>query len=34
MYKVREAIKSSQNLPMDGLVHVDKLVKGGRVKGK
>ena len=34
MHKVREAMKSSGNNPMDGEVHVDEFVVGGREKGK
>ena len=34
MMKVREAMKSSGNNPMDGEVHVDEFVLGGREKGK
>jgi transposase-like protein len=34
MHKVREAMKSSENHPMDGNVHVDEFVVGGREKGK
>ena len=34
MHKVREAMESSQNYPMDGNVHVDEFVLGGREKGK
>ncbi|WP_428224999.1 IS1595 family transposase [Flavobacterium sp.] len=29
MHKVREAMKSSENHPMDGIVHVDEFVVGG-----
>jgi transposase-like protein/transcription elongation factor Elf1 len=32
MHKVREAMKSSENHPMDGLVHVDEFVVGGKEK--
>ena len=32
MHKVREAMKSSGNNPMDGTVHVDEFVLGGREK--
>jgi len=34
MHKVREAMKSSENHPMDGMVHIDEFVVGGREKGK
>lgn len=34
MLKVREAMASSDNNPMDGDVHVDEFVLGGRDKGK
>jgi len=34
MHKVREAMKSSENNPMDGAVHVDEFVLGGKEKGK
>ena len=34
MHKVREAMKSSENNPMDGEVHVDEFVLGGKEKGK
>lgn len=34
MHKVREAMKSSENHPMDGTVHVDEFVVGGKEKGK
>ncbi len=34
MHKVRQAMKSSQNKPMDGEVHVDEFVVGGKEKGK
>lgn len=34
MHKVREAMESSGNNPMDGIVHVDEFVLGGREKGK
>jgi transposase-like protein len=34
MHKVREAMKSSENNPMDGNVHVDEFVVGGKEKGK
>jgi len=34
MHKVREAMKSSSNNPMDGDVHVDEFVLGGKEKGK
>jgi len=30
MHKIREAMKSSENNPMDGQVHVDEFVLGGR----
>lgn len=34
MHKVREAMKSSGNQPMDGNVHVDEFVIGGKEQGK
>jgi len=34
MHKVREAMKSSENHPMDGNVHIDEFVIGGKEKGK
>jgi hypothetical protein len=34
MHKVREAMASSENYPMDGNVHVDEFVLGGREKDK
>lgn len=34
MHKVREAMKSSENHPMDGNVHIDEFVVGGKEKGK
>ena len=34
MHKVREAMKSSKNYPMKGVVHVDAFVVGGMEKGK
>ena len=34
MLKVREAMSSSGNFPMDGNVHVDEFVLGGKEKGK
>ena len=34
MHKVSEAMKSSENHPMDGTVHIDGFVVGGREKGK
>ena len=34
MHKVREAMKSSENYPMDGIVHIDEFVIGGKEKGK
>ena len=34
MHKVREAIRPSGNHPMDGQVHVDEFVVGGREDGK
>lgn len=34
MLKVREAMASGRNDPMDGVVHVDELVLGGREEGK
>ena len=34
MHKVREAMKSSGGHPMDGSVHIDEFVLGGREEGK
>jgi len=34
MHKVREAMKSSGTQPMDGNVHIDEFVVGGREEGK
>ena len=34
MHKVREAMKSSGNHPMDGNIHVDEFVIGGKEEGK
>ncbi|SOS55890.1 transposase (fragment) [Tenacibaculum finnmarkense] len=34
MLKVREAMSSSENFPMDGDVHVDEFVLGGREENK
>ena len=34
MHKVRTAMKSSENHPMDGQVNVDEFVVGGKEKGK
>jgi len=34
MHKVREAMKSSGNNPMDGAVHIDEFVVGGKEQGK
>jgi transposase-like protein len=34
MHKVREAMKSSQNTPMDGTVHIDEFVVGGKENDK
>ena len=34
MHKVREAMKSSEDYPMDGTVHVDEFVIGGKEEGK
>ena len=34
MHKVREAMKSSGNNPIEGIVHVDEFVIGGKEKGK
>lgn len=34
MHKVREAMKSSENYPMDGSVHIDEFVVGGKEQGK
>lgn len=33
MHKVREAMKSSENNPVDGNVHIDEFVVGGKEKG-
>ena len=33
MHKIREAMKSSENHPMNGVVHVDEFVIGGKEKG-
>jgi len=33
MHKVREAMKSSGNYPMDGNIHIDEFVVGGKEKG-
>lgn len=30
MHKVREAMKSSENHPVDGIVHIDEFVVGGK----
>ena len=30
MHKIREAMKSSENHPIDGIVHVDEFVVGGK----
>jgi hypothetical protein len=30
MHKVREAMKSSENHPMEGIVHIDEFVVGGK----
>jgi len=34
MHKVREAMKSSENNPMDGIVHIDEFVVGGKEEDK
>jgi len=34
MHKVREAMKSSENHPIDGNVHIDEFVIGGKEEGK
>lgn len=34
MNKVREAMKSSENYPIDGNVRVDEFVVGGKEQGK
>jgi hypothetical protein len=34
MLKIREAMESSGNSPMTGIVHVDEFVLGGREKDK
>ncbi len=34
MHKVREAMRSSENYPMEGNVHVDEFVVGGKEEGK
>lgn len=34
MHKVREAMKSSGNYPIDGVVHIDEFVVGGKEEGK
>ena len=34
MHKVREAIKSSENYPIEGIVHIDEFVIGGKEKDK
>jgi len=34
MHKVREAMKSSENHPIEGEVHIDEFVIGGKEKGK
>jgi len=34
MLKVREAVSSSRNNPMDGAVHVDEFILGGREQTK
>lgn len=34
MHKVREAMKSSENHPMDGIIHVDEFVVGGHEETK
>jgi hypothetical protein len=34
MHKVREAMKSSGNDPMDGAVHIDEFVVGGKEQAR
>lgn len=34
MHKIREAMKSSKNYPMDGNIHIDEFVVGGKEEGK
>ncbi len=34
MHKIREAMKSSESHPIDGIVHVDEFVVGGKEKNK
>lgn len=34
MHKVREAMKSSENHPMEGIVHIDEFVVGGKEEDK
>ena len=34
MHKIREAMKSSENYPIDGNVHIDEFVIGGKEEGK
>ena len=34
MHKVREAMKSSENYPMNGNIHIDEFVVGGKEEGK
>ena len=34
MHKIREAMKSSQTMPMDGNVHIDEFVIGGKEDGR
>ena len=34
MHKIREAMKSSENHPIDGNVHIDEFVIGGKEEGK
>lgn len=34
MHKVREAMKSSENHPIDSIVHIDEFVVGGKETGK
>ena len=34
MHKVREAMKSSENYPVDGIVHIDEFVVGGKEENK
>ncbi len=34
MHKIREAMKSTENHPIDGNVHIDEFVIGGKEEGK